>query len=479
MVLHRAPASAPADAEPHVLRSLADATPRPYWLDAHPRPEPAPALVGATRADLVVVGGGFTGLWTALQAKEDDPSLDVVLLEAREIGWAASGRNGGFVESSLTHGLLNGIERFPDELATIERLGAENLQGMEDTLERYSIDCAWQRNGGLAVATQEWQLDDLASMVDVATRHGGDVDLWDRDRIQAEVHSPTYIGAMHEKDGTAIVDPALLAFGLRRAAIELGVRVHEHTPATALTEESGRMVVSTPYGRVEAPRVALGTNVFPNLVKRARAFVVPVWDYVLVTEPLTDEQWDSIGWANRQGIGDSANQFHYYRPTVDGRILWGGYDAIYYYGNGLGDRYENRPETYAKLATHFFDTFPQLEGLRFSHVWGGAIDTCTRFCAFWGQAYGGKVAYVLGYTGLGVGATRFGGRVMLDLLAGERNERTELSMVRKKPIPFPPEPFRYAGVQMTRWSIDRADRTQGRRNLWLRTLDSLGLGFDS
>jgi hypothetical protein len=117
--------------------------------------------------------------------------------------------------------------------------------------------------------------------------------------------------------------------------------------------------------------------------------------------------------------------------------------------------------------------------LRFSHVWGGAIDTSTRFCAFWGQAYDGRVAYVMGYTGLGVGATRFGAQVMLDLLNGRRTERTELEMVSKKPIPFPPEPFRYAGVQLTRWSLDRADRNQGRRNLWLRSLDRLGLGFDS
>jgi glycine/D-amino acid oxidase-like deaminating enzyme len=239
------------------------------------------------------------------------------------------------------------------------------------------------------------------------------------------------------------------------------------------------MRVTTPYGRVLAPRVALATNVFPSLVKRARPFVVPVWDYVLVTEPLSAEQMASIGWRQRQGIGDSANQFHYFRLTADDRILWGGYDAIYYYGNGLGERHEHRPETYAKLAEHFFTAFPQLEGLRFSHAWGGAIDTCTRFCSFWGQAHGGRVAYVMGFTGLGVGATRFGARVMLDLLSGSHTERTALDFVRSKPVPFPPEPFRYAGVQLTRWSIDQADRSDGRRNLWLRTLDRFGLGFDS
>jgi glycine/D-amino acid oxidase-like deaminating enzyme len=468
--------------DPRILRSLADASPRSFWLDvadSRAAAAAAPALVGDTRCDLVVVGGGFTGLWTALLAKEDNPDLDVVLLEAREVAWAASGRNGGFVASTLTHGLLNGVERFEAEMATLERMGEENFRGLEETLDRYAIDADWERNGELTVATEDWQAESLATLPELSQRFGAKVELWDRDRIQQEVHSPTFLAAAHDPAGTAIVNPAKLAWGLRRAAEQLGVRIHERSPVQRLTEESGQMRVTTPYGRVLAPRVALATNVFPSLVKRARPFVVPVWDYVLVTEPLSAEQMASIGWRQRQGIGDSANQFHYFRLTADDRILWGGYDAIYYYGNGLGERHEHRPETYAKLAEHFFTAFPQLEGLRFSHAWGGAIDTCTRFCSFWGQAHGGRVAYVMGFTGLGVGATRFGARVMLDLLSGSHTERTALDFVRSKPVPFPPEPFRYAGVQLTRWSIDQADRSDGRRNLWLRTLDRFGLGFDS
>ncbi|MFZ0325435.1 MAG: FAD-dependent oxidoreductase [Actinomycetes bacterium] len=470
---------APKAADPRFLASLADAVPQSVWLDVPNAPQPSSALVGDVRCDLLVVGGGFTGLWTALQAKEDDPSLDVVLVEGREVGWAASGRNGGFVASSLTHGLLNGVERFPDEMETLEHLGAQNLQGIEDSLVRYGIDAEWELNGELTVANEPWQLEHLAAIPELARRYGGSVELWDADRIQAEVASPTYLGAAYEATGTALVNPAKLCWGLRRACLELGVRMYERTEVTALSDESGQMVATTAYGRVRAAKVALGTNVFPNLVKRARPYVVPVWDYVLATEPLTADQLASIGWKRRQGIGDSSNQFHYYRLTADNRILWGGYDAIYYYGNGMDSRHEQRPETYAKLAEHFFTTFPQLDGVRFSHAWGGAIDTCTRFCAFWGQAYGGKVAYVGGYTGLGVGATRFGARVLLDLLSGRPTARTELRFVRSKPVPFPPEPVRFAGVQLTRWSIDRADRNDGRRNPWLRTLDRLGLGFDS
>jgi glycine/D-amino acid oxidase-like deaminating enzyme len=198
-----------------------------------------------------------------------------------------------------------------------------------------------------------------------------------------------------------------------------------------------------------------------------------------MTEPLSADQLASIGWKNRQGLGDSANQFHYFRLSADNRILWGGYDAIYPYGGRVRAEYDDRPETYAKLAEHFFTCFPQLEGLNFSHAWGGAIDTCSRFSAFFGTAHQGKVAYAAGFTGLGVGATRFGADVMLDLLAGERTERTELEMVRKKPLPFPPEPFAWTGIALTKWSLARADNNGGRRNLWLKTMDKLGLGFDS
>jgi glycine/D-amino acid oxidase-like deaminating enzyme len=230
---------------------------------------------------------------------------------------------------------------------------------------------------------------------------------------------------------------------------------------------------------VHARHVALGTNAFPSPVRRLRLYTVPVYDYALMTEPLTPDQLASVGWSGRQGLDDVTNQFHYYRLTSDHRILWGGYDAIYHFGRQVRPSYDQRPATFELLARQFFETFPQLEGLRFSHRWGGAIDTCTRFCAFFGTAYGGRAAYALGYTGLGVGATRFGAEVMLDLLGGADTERTRLGLVRSKPLPFPPEPFAWTGIEATRRSLAQADRNQGRRNLWLRGLDRLGLGFDS
>jgi glycine/D-amino acid oxidase-like deaminating enzyme len=172
-----------------------------------------------------------------------------------------------------------------------------------------------------------------------------------------------------------------------------------------------------------------------------------------------------------------ANRFHYSRTTADGRILWGGFDAIYAYGSGLDN--EQRDRTFADLSGHFFTAFPQLEGVRFSHRWGGAIDTCSRFFAFYGTALDGRVAYTVGHTGLGVGASRFGAGVALDLLAGADTEATRLRAIRAQPFPFPPEPLRWAAIELTRNRLAAADRRGGRRGLWLRTLDRLGLGFDS
>jgi len=456
-------------------RALRDAAPAPFWLEAPNRPDPRLPLDGAATADLAIVGGGYAGLWTALLAKERDPDRDIVLIEGDRIGWAASGRNGGFCAASITHGEHNGRDRWPHEYERLHQLGLQNLDEFEAAVARYDIACDFQRAGELTVATEAHQVDDLR-----VDPNDPNLSFLDRDQIQAEVHSPTYLAACLDRT-TALVDPAALTWGLADACERLGVRIVEHTPVDDLRRSNGSagLELATRRGTIRARQVALGTNVFPSLVRRTRPYTVPVYDYVLMTEPLTAEQLDAIGWRGRQGIGDSANQFHYSRMTADDRILWGGYDAVYNFGGRVHERHDHRDATYRTLARHFFETFPQLEGLRFSHRWGGSIDTCSRFCAFFGTAYDGDVAYAAGFTGLGVGATRFGANVMLDLLSGERTERTELEMVRTKPVPFPPEPLAWIGITATRWSLDRADRNQGRRNVWLRTLDRLGLGFDS
>ncbi|WP_396903525.1 NAD(P)/FAD-dependent oxidoreductase [Mycolicibacterium phlei] len=455
-----------------IERSLSASTFASVWLDI-PQPQ-YPELTAPITCDLLVVGGGYTGLWTALHAARRDASRRIVLIEANRIGWAASGRNGGFVDASLTHGVENGKARWPNEFDKLTEMGMENLDGMATEIAELGLDTEWERTGMLSVATEPHQVQWLREAADDG--HGRFLDTAE---VRAEVNSPTYRAGLFDAESCAIVNPAKLALELARACREAGVQIFEHTNAHRLDSGHTGLRVHTGHTVITARQAVLATNVFRSLLRRNRLYTVPVYDYVLATEPLTDAQLDRIGWANRQGVGDCGNQFHYYRLTRDNRIVWGGYDAVYHYGRRVDPRYEDRPATYRKLAAHFFLTFPQLDDVRFSHRWAGAIDTNTRFCAHWGLAREGRVAYVNGFTGLGVAATRFAADVCLDLLSGQPTPRTELEMVRKRPLPFPPEPLASVGIQATRWSLDRADHSAGRRNLFLRTLDALGLGFDS
>ena len=459
-VFERRPPSAAA-----VDHSLTGAAHEVFWLDGLGRPT-HPELIDQHAADLVIVGAGYTGLWTAIRAKERDPGRRVVVVEAGQVGWAASGRNGGFCEASLTHGEENGRSRWPDEYDQLEQLGRANLAAIAATVDRYGMNVELERTGTLSVATEEHQIAWLA----------GDRDVLDGPATRSLVDSPTFLAGSWDRQDTALVHPGKLALELARVATDLGVQIFERSRVEVV--EDGP-VVRTARGEVHADQIVLATNVFPSLLRRNRLQTVPVYDYVLVTEPLSTEQKAAIGWQGRQGVADLANHFHYYRLTADDRILFGGYDAVYHFGGKVRPAYEDRPETYARLASHLLTTFPQLEGIRISHRWAGAIDTCSRFCAFFGTARQGRVAYAAGFTGLGVGASRFAADVMLDLLGGVPTERTELAMVRERPLPFPPEPLASLGIRLTDWSMHRADHRQGRRNLLLKTLDALGMGFDS
>ncbi|SMX84148.1 MULTISPECIES: NAD(P)/FAD-dependent oxidoreductase [unclassified Brevibacterium] len=471
-----------------VNAALADASTVPFWLDSDQRPEPLPPLTRDLEADLVVVGGGFTGLWTALQAKERDPKRHVLLVEANSIGWAASGRNGGFCAASLTHGYDNGESHLPNENDRLAQLGRENLDAIAAAVARYDMDVEFERTGELDVATEDYQVPELREAHDPES---GFI-FYDQQELAQIVKSPTYKGALWDSREVAMVNPAKLCWELLRVIRELGVEVFEGTKVTDVSDRKSTVQVTTgvtaqtledcrtaPYSTISAKRVALATNVFPSLLKRASLHTVPVYDYALMTEPLSDEQLESIGWNGRQGIGDCANRFHYYRLSADNRILFGGWDAVYHYGRQVSWKYDQRAETFETLAEHFYETFPQLAGLKFSHKWGGPIDTCSRFFSFFTTAYGKKVAMAAGFTGLGVGASRFAGTVMLDLLTGQETELTQLEMVRKLPLPFPPEPVAWLGIQMTTNALIKADGNEGRRGPLLKALDAVGMGFDS
>ncbi len=435
--------------------------------------------MGDVRVDLVVVGAGFSGLWAAIHAATDHPGRRVAVVEAESVGFGASSRNGGFLEASLTHGLANGLAHWPSDIETLERLGEDNFREIVAIIKEHGIEVGMEETGAIGVATEPWHIDELEETRIAHGRFDQRTTLLDRSGMRGRVDSPTYLGGLHVLDGTATIDPARLGWGLRQLAESLGVVFYEDSPVSGIERDGRQLMVSTPDGSAHADKVLVATNAYRSPVRAMRRFVVPVYDYVLMTEPLDATQMAAIGWEGREALADVSNQFHYYRLTTDNRILWGGYDAIYRFKSAVGSRYDQAGDTHSILAEHFFATFPQLEDLSFTHRWGGPIATTTQFTATWGTSHDGDLAWVGGYTGLGVGATRFGARVALDLLDNRTSGSTDLEMVRKKPMAFPPEPLRYAGIQITRRAIARSDARQGRRGPWLALLDRFGIGFDS
>ena len=469
------PTSPPTKAQ---RAAYADAAEIPFWLDGS-RPDPRPPLAIDSEADLAIIGGGLTGLWAALLASERYPERSIALIEGKTIASGASGRNGGFMSSSLVHGIANGLSRFPDEVGTLERLGLDNLEEIGQTIERLGIECSFSQPGAIEVAMTDGQLAELADKAVELGRFGHDAELLDAGQMRSEVDSPLFTGGLWQKSGECSVNPVALTRGLAEAAEALGVRIYENTEMTDIEEDGVGVAVKTPAGTLRCRQALLATSAFRSPVRAIRSRVIPVFDYVLVTEPLTEAQWNSVGWQGGQGLSDSANRFHYYRPIDGGRILWGGYDAIYHYGGRVEDRYYQRDTSFAGLSQRFFTAFPQLEGIRFTHRWGGAIDTCSRFFAFYGTTLSGRVSYAVGHTGLGVGASRFAARVALAMLDGTEPELLAMDYVRKQPVPFPPEPLRWATIELTRNRLAAADRHDGQEGIWLKTLQRLGLGFDS
>lgn len=450
-----------------------------FWLASHKGVAEAP-LEGRTRCDVVVIGAGFTGLWTATFLKELDPSLDVCVLEQRTAAYGASGRNAGILGDTIdhTHGLA--IAHFGRAEATrLAALGRENVSALRAYLEARAIDCDLEPTGQLQVALSAEQAEELREAAEAARSLGvDDLHLLARDEMQADVHSPLYEGGLFNPTG-GVLDPVKLVLGLKRDAQERGVRVFENTRVCALEMSGPGIVVRSDRAEVAAGKAILATNAWSHeLVPRLRFRFLPLYDYILVSEPLTTTQRHAIGWRQRQGISDARSFFNYYRLTRDDRVLWGTSEAKYYSGNRVEPGNDHSEARYSELRRSFDRHFPALEGLEFTYAWGGPICATTRFTPFFGSALQGRVHYGLGYTGHGIGTTHLAGRILAHMALGRPTDLLDLKLVREAPFPYPPEPFRTWAVNAVTRALRRVDA--GRRpSILLRMLDWLGIGLSS
>ncbi|WP_250504399.1 MULTISPECIES: FAD-dependent oxidoreductase [unclassified Caballeronia] len=456
-----------------VEEALARTKLSPYWLDNPAEPPAEPSLAGETRADLLIVGGGFTGLWAAVQAKEQMPELDVVLIEAGRVAHGASGRAGGIISTSVMHGLPNAVRVFPNDIAELEAFGQRNLDGFEETLERYGIDADIEWNGEMTVAVDPEHIDHLRADYDLHRSYGHDVTLLDAAATREQLDSPLFAGALWSRNRSGIVHPAKLAWGLKRAALELGVRLYEHSPLIDVIDEGATVFVTTPAGSVRAPRVLLGSGTAKVGIPDINRRVLQVRDHVLATEPLTGEQLARIGWRQRQGIYDTRTQLNYFRLTKNNNIIFGGLVSYHFDGDPNPPRDRQR-DTYYRLAEAFYKTFPQLSDVRFSHAWGGPIDYCSRGSVFAKRYLGDKAVFVAGYTGFGVAASRFGAFMGLNILFDRDSPERALDIANRSPTYIPPEPVRWLAAKVTFHAFDGADAEGGWKRAWIKGIKAMG-----
>ena len=447
---------------------IADAAPRPFWLDHPDAPAARPPLEGAVEADLVVVGGGLTGLWTALQAAEEGKR--VVLLEGERIAFGASGRNGGFCSASLTHGIANGLARWP------ERDGRARADGTREPRrdpgdgraprDRLRLGGQRRRSRSRRRRTRSRGCAEGASS---CAASAGRPSCWTPKRCgRRSTPRPTSAGSDAPRE-PSLLDPARLCWGLARAAEAAGASVFEASPVTALRADGAGVRADTAGGSVRARHALLATSAFPPLVRAIRRYVVAVYDYVLVTEPLSPAQRDAIGWRARQGISDMGNLFHYYRQTRRPPDPLGRLRRDLRLPRARGAR--ARPAAGDVRAARRSTSSPPSRSWRgcASRIAGAARSTpaaaSPRSGA--GRSAGGRRTWSAspGSAWARAASRRASGS---SCSTGSTRSARGCEMVRRRPLPFPPEPARWAVIELTRARAGACRRRRGTARAWLR-----------
>ncbi len=436
--------------------------PRSFWLDEalqSEHAEPAPALDTDVQADVCIVGGGYTGLWTALQLKAAEPSLDVVLLERDLCGSGASGRNGGFLVSWWAKFLtLRSICGNAEAL----RLAHACETGIEDIIafcKDNAIDAKIRQDGWLWAATSKAQLGSWSETLDaLALNDVSPFVEWSPDEVAARSGSPAHLAGVFDRKA-AQVQPALLARGLRRVVIERGVRIYENTPLTALSLKNPA-IVRTPKASVRAERVVLAMNAWSVRWAEIRKAVAVVSGDIIMTPPIP-EALERMGWTDGLGVSDGRALVHYYRTTLDGRIAFGkgGMSGRFCFGGHVGDQVEGESELSADLLNWLLKIYPSLSKMNAPTSWRGPVDrTQSGLPVFWHLGGYENVFFGVGFSGNGVGPTHLAGKILAALTLERHDEWSSCPLVRAPERDFPPEPFRYLGSNLVRTALEEKDR---------------------
>lgn len=422
-----------------------DYTQKSYWLNAYGPYSPNMPVEGDIDVDVAIIGGGYTGLATAYFLCKAEPSMKVAVLEAEVIGFGASGRNGGFamtlfgLEPAVT-AMLFGKQRTVEAHHYCER----SVDLVRELIREHNIQSDFEYTGFLRLATTPGYVKRIQHDLELLNSLGVTGIEWlDQDAACAEVNSPLVLGAWSEAR-CGILDPAKQVRELKRIAQEAGAVVYEKSPVTEI-RRGARFTLQTPKGMVTAEKIVFATNAYSHLIPEIRNKQVPAFTHMVITEPLTVEQLESIGWKNRQGLEDARNLVHYLRLTVDNRLAIGGSDVTLAYGRDM-DRDLNE-KTFLQLEKDTVELFPGLRDVKFTFRWGGPVSVTMQMAPAIGMVGDARAWYSLGCVGHGVAPTHLNGQTLSDLLLERQTDLTSIWFVERKPVPWPPEPLRWVASQ--------------------------------
>jgi len=425
-------------------------------------------MAGPTEADVAILGAGFTGLWTAYYLLTQDPSLRVVVLEAEIAGFGASGRNGAWCSAGFPVHPRELQRRFGSEAARellLEMRGAVEEVGRVAAAEE--IDAHYFRGGQLRVARGPSQLPAIENAYESLRRLGleRDLRLLDADQTARRVRITDARGALYNPH-CASIHPARLARGLARTVERLGGEIFEQTPVTDFEgggkNGSGPRLV-TDSGEVRARTIVLAGEAYLVRLRKLRRQLLPIYSLIVLTEPLSEEQWAEIGWEGRECVASNRHTVDYLSRSEDGRILFGGRGAPYHYGSRIKDDYDRHEPTHRMLRSTARGWFPSLEGTRFTHAWGGPLAVPRDWMPTMSYDPSQGVATARGYTGQGIATANLSGRTLADLILGSETTITRLPTVNHEPRLWEPEPLRWLGARYVQRNLmrvdDRAERT--------------------